>query len=63
MKVEQTKPVEEEKLEDYIARARVEAETLTNEQLKNRTKALETETSSMKSDMNRMKKEMSKYFS
>jgi 3-phenylpropionate/cinnamic acid dioxygenase small subunit len=37
-----------------------EAQSLTMDQLKQRVKALETETSSMKSEVNRMRKEMSK---
>jgi hypothetical protein len=36
-----------------------EAEKLTMDQLKQRTKAFETETSSMKSEVNRLRKEMS----
>jgi hypothetical protein len=38
---------------------RFEAEGLSLDQLKNRNKALETETSSMKSEVNRLRKEMS----
>ena len=38
---------------------RADAEKLTMEQLKNRVKAVETETSSMKSEVNRQRKEMS----
>ena len=41
---------------------REDAEKLTMEQLKNRVKALETETSSMKSEVNRLRKEMSNKF-
>lgn len=38
---------------------RTEITTLSVEQIKNRTKALENETSSYKSEINRLKKEMS----
>lgn len=38
---------------------KTEAESLTLDQLKNRIKSLETETSSWKSEINRLRKEMS----
>ncbi len=53
----------EETLEQYVARMKNEAQSLTFDQLKQRVKALETETSSMKSEVNRMRKEMSKSLS
>lgn len=43
-------------------KTRIEAVTFTDEQLKSKTKAFETETNSMKSEANRLRKEMSKFF-
>ena len=41
---------------------RSEVENLPMDQLKNKVKALETETSSMKYEVNRLRKEMSKFY-
>lgn len=55
-----TKNQPEETIEQYVIRMKNETQSLTFDQLKQRVKALETETSSMKSEVNRMRKEMSK---
>ena len=60
MQVEQ--PVKkEETVEEYVKRIQEDAKTLTNEQLRNRIRALESETNSMKTENNRMKKEMGNF--
>ena len=44
----------------YIAKMKLEVESLTDDQIKKRTKALEMENSSYKTETNRLRKEMSK---